>query len=119
MPSVEFASVEDAVDVGSDKVFSATQKICRASLMDYVSADGDSREHLRSSAQLIDADMQAHASSAVALLIGDRWEEDEPSSVIVSLSKIVEPMPVTDHGKAKIIVRSSSQATAGSPPPPH
>jgi hypothetical protein len=90
--SFEVATVEDAVDVDSDKVSSATQKNGRPSFLDYVSADGASREQLRSSSQLFDADLQAHASSSDALPIGDRWEEDEPSSVIVTLSKIVEPM---------------------------
>jgi hypothetical protein len=115
VPPFELASVEDAVDVGPDKVLSDNLKNGRLSSFDLVNADGVSRELLRSSAEWFDADLQAHASSSVASPFGDRWEEDEPSSVIVSLSKIVETMPVTDHGKAKIIARSSSQVTVGSP----
>ncbi|KAG8065423.1 hypothetical protein GUJ93_ZPchr0004g40376 [Zizania palustris] len=74
--SIEVVTVEDASDDDSETS---------------VSADGASREQLRSFSQLIDADLQEHASSSGALPIGDRWEEDEPSSVIVTLSKIVEP----------------------------
>jgi hypothetical protein len=111
-PSVlpfEPASVEDAVDVGSDKVLSDY------SSFDLVSANGGLREPLRSADECLDADMQVHDSSSVGSPFGDRWEEDEPSSVVVSLSKIVETMPATDHGKAKIIARSSSLDSGGSP----
>jgi hypothetical protein len=114
--SFELASVEDAIDVGSDKVFSDNLKNGRMSSFVLANADGVSQEILRSSAHLLGDELQAHVLSSAALLVGDRWEEDEPSSVIVSLSEIVESMPVTDHGNAKIIVRSSSQDIAGSPP---
>jgi hypothetical protein len=42
VPSFEFASMEDAVDTGSDKVSSASLKISRSSSIDLVNADGAS-----------------------------------------------------------------------------
>jgi hypothetical protein len=69
--SIEVVTVEDASDDDSETVSFATQEIGRPSFLASVSVDGASREQLRSSSQLIDAELQKHASSSDALPIGD------------------------------------------------